>query len=130
MDAKKSWKFILMIVVVMTSSLAFADDGSNNQSSKGKAVLDQISGSSNIKRTPSMKFLELQYSSGMLSLFSNYYEGEFSILLVNNKNLESHTFPSMSVGESVCIVLDLGEYDVKAVSNEGLEFYGILEISL
>ncbi len=53
MNAKNSWKFLLMIVVVMISSFAFADSGSSkNQSPNGSAVLGQIRGSSNIKRTP------------------------------------------------------------------------------
>ncbi len=77
-----------------------------------------------------MKFLELEYSNGTLFLLSNYYEGEFSITLDNDVTSKSYIFPSMSVGESVCIVLNLGEYNVRAISEDGVEFSGILEISL
>ena len=95
MVAKIFYKLFLVLIVMMASLSISAetDTAHNSTQGNGSAVLNTHHERPKDLRMPSRNFLELQYSSGMLSLFYNYYEGDLSILLVNKKNLESNTFP-------------------------------------
>ena len=132
MNVKFINRFLLILAIVLTSISTFADTGSSSQpnpSSNGSAVLSLQKKDPDIKRMPSRNVLELQYADGMLSLVSNSYEGDFSVVLVDTETAETFVIPFIYVGETISIELSLGVYYVTANSTDGTEFTGTLEIS-
>ena len=131
MKSKLLFKSLLMLLLIMISLSARSDDNSNqstNKHSNGTAILNIQVDEQRIKRMPCKYVLEIQYSDGVLSLFSNYYEGEFSLTLNNIETGESYEIPLLAVGESICIDLEVGEYHVSAVNSMSLLFEGIMEL--
>ena len=110
----------------------FADSDSSQDSStskSGDAVLQKEAQNPKGKRIPSRNVLELIYSDNILSLTSNYYEGEFTIRFESSETGEIVTLPSIYVGDVCIIDLDCGEYTVSAERSDGLSLSGYLEIS-
>lgn len=131
MNAKVLKNLLLMLVIMMTSLSASADSGSSqdtSQNGNGTAVLDLIAHDPKTKRMPSRNRLEIVYADGSLTLFSNYYEGAFSLRFENYDTGESHEVSSILVGESIPVQLNYGEYEVKAISEEGIVLSGFMQV--
>lgn len=123
-------KILLMLFVAVASTSAFADSNQNSSSAgNGTTILKQKYKDPDIKRMPSKYYLELVYLDGMLSLESNYYEGEFDILLYNVDTGNSFAISSIFVGNPIFMDLEFGNYLVSAKNIDGLNFSGYLEIS-
>lgn len=133
MRHKTNFGLVLLSVFIMTALPIFADSDSSQNTSpsskSGDAVLQIKSDKPIIKRSPSKNVLEIIYSDNMLSLTSNYYEGEFTIRFESYETGETVTVPSIFVGDICDIDLDCGEYTVSAERSDGLSFSGYLEIS-
>lgn len=114
---------ILMMAITAFPVYVKAD---NSSSSNGKAVLVTKSSNPLKKRMPSRTVLVVQYSDGLLSLSSDYCEGEFAITFDSCETSESYEIPTMTVGESTIFYLPNGEYNVTAVDSEGRTFSGCL----
>lgn len=132
MKHKINFRLVLLSVFIMAAIPIFADSDSSQNTSpsskSGDAVLQIKSDKPIIKRSPSKNVLEIIYSDNMLSLTSNYYEGEFTIRFESYETGETVTVPSIFVGDICDIDLDCGEYTVSAERSDGLSFTGYLEI--
>ena len=127
-----SIKKIIFALVLMTTPLSsFADGNSSqnsNQPANGTAVLKLVAKYPNKRRAPSMNFLEVFYSDGLLSLTSNIYEGVFSICFENYESGEKYVIPAMWVGETIDFDMPIGEYIVTAEGENGISFTGIMSL--
>ncbi|MDE5871536.1 MAG: hypothetical protein K2H22_06325 [Muribaculaceae bacterium] len=72
--------------------------------------------------------MEIFYSDGVLSLLSDYYDGEFSLCFENCESGESHEVSSILVGESVAVELNYGEYVVTAINGDGIMLSGFMQV--
>jgi len=73
---------------------------------------------------PSRNFLEIYYENGMLTLDSETMDGSFSLEIAGDENSVYEVIPSMEIGESVSIDLELGQYNVTATDVNGMQFAG------
>ena len=131
MVAKIYSKFLWMLVVFMASFPLYAESGSSQNSNppaNGSAVLRLQSKYKDIKRMPSANCMEIFYSDGVLSLLSDYYDGEFSLCFENCESGESHEVSSILVGESVAVELNYGEYVVTAINGDGIMLSGFMQV--
>lgn len=131
MNEKIFKRLMLMLIFMITSFPISANTESRDDSSSsgnGDAVLRQHDEYPDIKRCPSKIILEVVYSDGMLTLISNYYEGAFSLRFENYDTGESHEVSSILVGESIPVQLNYGEYEVKAISEEGIVLSGFMQV--
>lgn len=129
MNAKLIYRLMILCMAAISSLSSFADSGSSqnsNSQAEGTVILKLKSKDPTIKRAPSRNCLELQYSDGLLSLYSECYEGEFAITFESCEASESYEIPTMAVGESAILYLPSGEYNVTAVDLEGRTFSGCL----
>lgn len=131
MTAKNFYKRLLLVILLMIPLVVSADSNSSQNPSQGNgsAVLNTYDKSTRGLRIPARYYLELHYSNGMMSLESNYYEGEFDILLYNVDTGNSFAISSIFVGNPICMDLEFGNYLVTAKNIDGLNFSGYLEIS-
>ena len=77
---------------------------------------------------PSRTFLEVVYTDGLLTLSSDFYEGEFSLHFEDTETGESHVVSSIYVNEIMPLLLNNGRYDVTATNIDGITLIGSLEI--
>lgn len=91
-------------------------------------MLDLQYKSPKTKRAPSRNFLEIVCSDGTVTLLSETYNGEFSLSFENCESGESYEIPSIYVGESVSFELNVGEYQVDAVSEDGTVLSGVMDV--
>lgn len=123
------YKFLLMLALMLTSISAVADSGSKpNPSTNGDAVLDLLKEYPDIKRMPSRNHLEVSYANGIVSLTSDFYEGEFSMTFENLESGAIVEVPSISVGEVAPLELTIGEYAVTAIAVDGTTLVGYMEV--
>lgn len=125
---------IILVAVLMTVSLSgFADgqsSGSSNPPANGSAVLRLQNRDPFTKRTPSRLSLEVIYEDGIVSITSDYYyyEGEFAISFENDETGATYEIPSIQIGESAQLTLEIGEYQLTAVAEDGTELIGFMQI--
>ena len=126
----KTLLVLLAFAAIPVSAKANPESSNDpHQPGNGSTLLNQWQKPSKGHRAPSRNILELKYSDRTMSLYSESFDGEFSIRLENIKTGEAITIPII-VGDPVNIMLDCGEYDVYATNSEGLVFSGHLIISL
>ncbi|MCM1296377.1 MAG: hypothetical protein NC311_12630 [Muribaculaceae bacterium] len=119
----KTKKILLLLVAYITTAMvAFSEPPkqqnpplnttSDNTEKSGTSILRLVKSGSAVKRSPSRNFLELYYERGVLTVLSSTREGEITISLKNNENLETIDIEGIIIGESVYIDLDFGFYNV------------------
>lgn len=131
MNAKNFSKLLLMLAISLMPFLGFADNipsQDTTPSGSGTGILDLPKKDPDIKRSPSRNHLEVVYETGMLTLLSDTYEGEFSMNLMDSESGFCYEVPSMSIGDSIVLYLPIGEYQVEALSDDGMIFKGLLTI--
>jgi len=128
MTAKKSLRLLMLLVVCLTSAATGHSEPNTvtTQSStkKGDGILDSIRKIPQRKRMPSRNFLEIHYENGMLTLESETMDGCFSLEIAGEENSVYEVIPSMEIGESVSIDLELGQYSITATDVNGMQFAG------
>ena len=77
---------------------------------------------------PSRDYLEVVYADGFLTLFSYFYDGEFSLKFDNCETSESYEIPCIEVGGSVSIDIMSGTYSVIAEDSDGRILSGCINI--
>lgn len=125
------YRFLLMLALMLTSISAVAESGSSQKpkpSSNGSAVLNLQKKDPDIKRMPSRNCLEVVYAEGIVSLSSDFYEGEFSMTFENLESGAVAEVPSISVGESAPLELTIGEYAITAIAVDGTTLVGYMEV--
>lgn len=131
----KTKKILLLLVAFLSTALVgFSEPPkqqnppSNTSSEKtdksGISVLRLVRYGSAGKRAPSRNSIELYYENGVLTVLSSTMEGEISITLTNNENLETIPAEGILLGESVFINLDYGSYYVIAEDSNNNTFTG------
>ena len=125
----KSLKVLLTLIVVgLTSSplLEAADNSGGNVPNELVILRPRIPvGRPN---APSPLSLECWYNDGILTLDSNYYVGEFSLCFENYETGATYEIPSIQIGESAPLALEIGEYQLTAVAEDGTELIGFMQI--
>lgn len=128
----RTLKKIFVTVVLMTMSLpALADgqsSGNSNPPANGSAVLKQQSRDPLTKRIPSGLSMEVIYENGILTLTSNHYTGAFSLSFENYETGETYAVPSIQIGESTPLILEIGEYELTVTGEDGTELIGFMQI--
>lgn len=94
----------------------------------GSGILDLLKGWKPIKRGPSRNHVEVVYENGEVSLISDSYQGDYSMSFVGLESGYCYEVPSMSIGDSIMFYLPIGEYEVEALSDDGMKFKGLLTI--
>ena len=118
---------MLFGLLAMTAFPVMADTDISSPAT-GDAVLTEEEEDTFRKRMPSRMILQLVYEDGRVSIFSDYFVGEFSLCFESLESGESFYLPSIHVGESLPMQLECGEYDLTAVSEDGTLLYGFLQI--
>lgn len=77
---------------------------------------------------PSLISIECRCHDGILTLTSNCYEGEFSLSFENYETGATYEIPSIQIGESVPLSLEIGEYQLTAVGEDGTELIGFMQV--
>ncbi len=123
-------KLLFILTVILTTPLSLLADSGSSQtpSDNGSAVLDLIKKDPDIKRMPSRNHLTVVYENGIITLSSEYYEGEFLLRFVSWYSGDCFEVYNISVGESVMFKLEYGEYEVYAFGEDGLVLAGIMEV--
>ena len=125
----KKFNLLLTLIVVGLSSSTMSEAAEN---SGGKVPYETIilQPKRPVKRpnAPSLIRIECSYYDGILSLTSDYYEGGFSLSFENYETGATYTVPSIQIGETVSLVLEIGEYELTAVSEDGTELIGFMQI--
>ena len=128
----RSLNKLLLVAVLMTMSLsALADvqsSGKSNPPANGSAVLKSQSRDPLTKRIPSGLSMEVIYDDGLLTLTSDYYEGGFSLSFENYETSAINEIQSIQIGESVPLSLEIGEYQLTAISEDGTELIGFMQV--
>lgn len=131
MVAKFSNKLALVFIAFVTAISVWADSGSSQSSepkAQGNGVLNLQVHHPKGKRMPSINVMEVEYYDGVITLSSNYCEGEFSLSFTNTDSGESNMLPSIQVGQSVALELEYGEYEVTAVGCDGTMLAGFMQV--
>jgi len=118
---------LLLLTVCLTSALSgFSEEKrppkTESPTKNGEGILLLVYKSSNKKRMPSRNFLEIRYDDGLLTLESETMDGSFSLEIAGDENSVYEVIPSMEIGESVSIDLELGQYSVTATDINGMQF--------
>ncbi len=124
-------KLVLAVAIIAMALPVFAESESSKNSNppaNGSAVLLLQSKHTNIMRMPSRNFIEVVYSDAILTLTSNYYEGEFSLSFEKYDTGVICEVPSIHVGESVPFELEYGEYQLTAVAEDGTVLTGYMQV--
>ena len=122
-------KRTILALAVMTVSLpGLAENTSSNTQANGSAILKLHSKDPLTKRIPSGLSLDVVYEDGILAISSNYYKGEFSLCFENYETGATTEIPSIHVGECVPVILEIGEYQLTAVAEDGTELIGFMQI--
>lgn len=128
----KVLKTMLMAILVVCAVLPGYAEGSSSGNSdapvNGGAVLDLQAPHPKTKRMPSKNVLEVVYTDGILTLDSNFYEGIFSLSFKNYESGEIYEVPTIQVGQSVPFELVIGEYEVKAIGEDGSLLSGFMQV--
>lgn len=130
----KARKLLLLVVMCLTTFLTGFGEPEKPKEKKdttpktGTGILRLVSRDSGKKRLPSKNFLDLYYEDGVLTLESTTTDGEFSIDLINLATSQTEYIPAISTGESICVDLDCGIYDITAESNGSATYAGQMEI--
>lgn len=77
---------------------------------------------------PSLISIECRCNDGILTLTSDYYEGGFSLSFENYETGAIYKIPSLQIGESVPLALEIGEYQLTAVGEDGTELIGYMQV--
>ena len=124
---KKSIQSIFIGLIVMTAFPIMASSEPSDPGNGG-AILTTEEEDPFIKRMPSRKLLYLSYTDGSVSISSNFYEGVFSLSFENYESGETYEVPSIQVGQSVPLNLNYGEYQVKAIGEDGSHLSGFMQV--
>ena len=122
-------KRILLMMIVLFSSISLSAEESHGSSSSAGSVRLTCLGKGSIKkRMPSRTNIDVVYQDGVLTISSDFYEGEFSLSFENCESGESYEIPSIYVGESVPFELNVGEYQVDAIGVDGTVLSGVMDV--
>lgn len=131
MIAKTLNKLVLAMAIIAMALPVFAESESSKNSNppaNGSAVLLLQSKHTNIMRMPSSNSIEVVYSNGILTFTSKYYEGEFSLIFENYETGITYEIPSIMIGESAPIDLEIGEYQLIAVGKDETTLIGFMQV--
>ena len=129
MIAKILNKLTGLAVLLAVTFPVWAEPSKNSTPSpNGSAVLLLQSKHTNTKRVPSNVSLEIIYSEGILTLSSDYYVGEFSLSFENYETGATYEIPSIQIGGSAPLALEIGEYQLTAVGEDGTVLMGYMQV--
>ena len=129
MNVKIFKKLTVTVAIIATAFSVLAEPSkTTNTKGNGSVVLDMQSHYPKTKRIPSNNFLEIVYEYGTLTLDSNCYEGKFSLSFENYETGATTEIPSIHVGECVPVILEIGEYQLTAVAEDGTELIGFMQV--
>lgn len=124
---KKSIQSIFIGLIVMTAFPIMASS-EPSEPGNGGAILTTEEEDPVLKRTSSRMNLQLIYEDGRVSVFSDFYIGVFSLSFENYESGETYEIPSIQVGQSVPLNLNYGEYEVKAIGEDGSHLSGFMQV--
>ncbi|MDE6741845.1 MAG: hypothetical protein K2J58_05895 [Muribaculaceae bacterium] len=124
---KRSIRSMLFGLLAVTAFPVMADTDTSSPAT-GDAVLTVKNEDTLRKRMPSRMILQLVYEDGRVSIYSDFFVGEFSLRFESQECGDNYYLPSIHVGESAPIQLEYGEYYLTAVAEDGTVLSGCLQI--
>ena len=124
---KKSINTIFIGLIALTALPVMATQDTPTPGN-GDAILTKQEEDPFRKRMPSKMNLHLVYENERVSIFSTYYENEFSLRFENYETGATYEIPSIQIGESAPLALEIGEYQLTAVAEDGTELIGFMQI--
>lgn len=129
MNARFIYKFLLLALMVVASLTVLAEPShKTDPKANGSAVLNLQAQYPKTKRMPSTAVLEIVYEDGVVTLTSDDYEGGFSLSFENYETGTTYTVPSIQIGGSAPLALEIGEYQLTAVHEDGTVLMGYMQV--